>query len=45
MEGYGTDMVLSAHQVLDWNDLLFLSVCPVDQRKLKCWPQIPETFS
>ncbi|KAK4759835.1 hypothetical protein SAY87_022966 [Trapa incisa] len=44
IEGYGTDMVLSDHQVLDWNDRLSLFVYPEDCRKLEYWPQIPETF-
>ncbi|KAK4783629.1 hypothetical protein SAY86_008003 [Trapa natans] len=44
IEGYGTDMVLSDHQVLDRNDRLSLFVYPEDCCKLEYWPQIPETF-
>ncbi|VAI83282.1 unnamed protein product [Triticum turgidum subsp. durum] len=32
LEGYGTDQVSSADQILDWSDRLFLKVEPVDER-------------
>ncbi|KAK2991068.1 hypothetical protein RJ640_010070 [Escallonia rubra] len=43
-EGYGNDSVLSENQTLDWSDRLYLIVNPEDQRKLKLWPQNPESF-
>ncbi|ONI13828.1 hypothetical protein PRUPE_4G248300 [Prunus persica] len=44
-EGYGSDMVFSEQQTLDWTDRLYLSVYPEDRRKFKFWPQNPKSFS
>ncbi|KAF5482253.1 hypothetical protein F2P56_002838 [Juglans regia] len=44
IEGYGNDMILSAQQILDWSDRLYLTVNPEDQRRLKFWPEIPQDF-
>ncbi|KAF8016651.1 hypothetical protein BT93_H2002 [Corymbia citriodora subsp. variegata] len=44
MEGYGSDMVLSEQQVLDWNERLPLIVSLEDEGKLNIWPQKPESF-
>ncbi|XP_057968836.1 protein SRG1-like [Malania oleifera] len=44
IEGYGSDMVLSEDQILDWTDRLYLLVNPQDQRKLEFWPKNPENF-
>ncbi|GAV82089.1 2OG-FeII_Oxy domain-containing protein/DIOX_N domain-containing protein [Cephalotus follicularis] len=44
IEGYGNDMVLSEHQILDWTDRLYLTVSPEEERKLKFWPENPEDF-
>ncbi|KAF8370278.1 hypothetical protein HHK36_031684 [Tetracentron sinense] len=44
LQGYGTDQVLSEHQILDWSDRMFLGVHPEDQRKLKLWPENPRAF-
>lgn len=44
IEGYGNDTVLTENQILDWTDRLYLLVSPEDQRKLKLWPENPETF-
>lgn len=44
IEGYGNDTVVTEHQTLDWTDRLYLLVRPEDQRKLKLWPENPETF-
>lgn len=44
IEGYGNDTVVTEHQTLDWTDRLYLLVKPEDQRKLKLWPENPETF-
>lgn len=43
-EGYGNDSELSEHQILDWNDRLYLTTNPEDQRKYQFWPQNPESF-
>ncbi|PKI33659.1 hypothetical protein CRG98_045953, partial [Punica granatum] len=44
MEGYGSDIILSDQQVLDWTDRLYLTVYPEDRRKLDYWPQKPDLF-
>ncbi|KDP23162.1 hypothetical protein JCGZ_00345 [Jatropha curcas] len=44
MEGYGNDMVLLEHQILDWTDRLYLTLNPEDQRQLRFWPENPQTF-
>ncbi|KAI5649291.1 hypothetical protein M9H77_35296 [Catharanthus roseus] len=44
IEGYGTDIVLSESQTLDWTDRLYLLVIPEDGRKLQFWPQNPKDF-
>ncbi|XP_010535845.1 PREDICTED: protein SRG1 [Tarenaya hassleriana] len=44
IEGYGSDMILSDDQVLDWIDRLYLTTHPEDQRQLKFWPEIPVGF-
>ncbi|KAK1403497.1 2-oxoglutarate (2OG) and Fe(II)-dependent oxygenase superfamily protein [Heracleum sosnowskyi] len=43
-EGYGNDSELSDHQILDWNDRLYLTTNPQDQMKYQFWPQNPENF-
>ncbi|KAL2465572.1 2-oxoglutarate (2OG) and Fe(II)-dependent oxygenase superfamily protein [Abeliophyllum distichum] len=42
LDGYGTDNIIS--QTLDWNDRLFLSVSPENDRRLKYWPENPQSF-
>lgn len=37
-------LVLTKKQALDWNDRLYLTIYPEDQRKLKFWPESPEGF-
>lgn len=44
LQGYGSDMILSDNQVLDWIDRLYLTTYPEDQRKLKLWPETPLGF-
>nr|BAK05092.1 predicted protein [Hordeum vulgare subsp. vulgare] len=44
VEGYGTDRVSSAEQILDWSDRLYLKVEPEDERNLALWPEHPQTF-
>lgn len=43
-EGYGNDSELSEHQILDWNDRLYLTTNPQHQRKYHFWPQNPQNF-
>ncbi|PON68550.1 Oxoglutarate/iron-dependent dioxygenase [Parasponia andersonii] len=43
-EGFGSDVVVSQEQVLDWCNRLFLMVFPEDQRILKLWPENPNYF-
>ncbi|KAF8102867.1 hypothetical protein N665_0191s0017 [Sinapis alba] len=45
LQGYGSDMILSDDQVLDWIDRLYLTTYPEDKRKLKLWPETPVGFS
>ncbi|XP_022730416.1 protein SRG1-like [Durio zibethinus] len=42
IEGYGNDMILWEHQILDWTDRLYLTLSPEDKRTLKFWPENPE---
>lgn len=44
VEGYGTDMVSSGDQILDWSDRLLLKVEPEDERNLALWPAHPQPF-
>ena len=44
IEGYGSDMIISEEQTLDWTDRLYLTTSPEDQRQLKFWPETPESF-
>ncbi|XVF88281.1 hypothetical protein PTKIN_Ptkin19aG0037400 [Pterospermum kingtungense] len=44
IEGYGNDMILWEHQVLDWTDRLYLKLKPEDKRTLKFWPENPQPF-
>lgn len=43
-EGYGSDIIIAEEKTLDWTDRLFLTTSPKDQRQLKFWPEIPESF-
>ncbi|POO01326.1 Oxoglutarate/iron-dependent dioxygenase [Trema orientale] len=43
-EGFGSDVVVSQEQVLDWCNRLFLMVFPDDQRILNLWPENPNDF-
>ncbi|KAL9246950.1 hypothetical protein vseg_020428 [Gypsophila vaccaria] len=42
--GYGNAASI-AGDTLNWNDRLFLTVYPEDQRKLQLWPEKPPSFS
>lgn len=44
VQGYGSDMILSDDQILDWIDRLFLTTYPEDQQNLKFWPEVPTGF-
>ncbi|OMO61684.1 Oxoglutarate/iron-dependent dioxygenase [Corchorus olitorius] len=44
IEGYGNDMILSEHQILDWTDRLYLILSPEEKRNLKFWPENPQHF-
>ncbi|EXB85441.1 Protein SRG1 [Morus notabilis] len=43
-EGFGSDVVVSKQQVLDWCNRLFLMVFPEDKRRLNLWPETPNDF-
>ncbi|CAM8942578.1 unnamed protein product [Rhodiola kirilowii] len=44
IEGYGNDMIFAEEQILDWTDRLYLTVMPLNERKLQYWPQNPPNF-
>ncbi|CAA2980044.1 SRG1-like isoform X2 [Olea europaea subsp. europaea] len=44
IDGYGNDMILFEKQTLDWFDRLMLLVRPENERKLKFWPENPQSF-
>ncbi|XBH97921.1 hypothetical protein VPH35_127525 [Triticum aestivum] len=44
MEGYGSDMVISEKQILDWCDRFYLVVEPESQRIYTLWPTQPPSF-
>ncbi|XP_071910885.1 protein LATERAL BRANCHING OXIDOREDUCTASE 1-like isoform X2 [Coffea arabica] len=44
LAGFGNDQILTQHQTLDWNDVLYLDLYPEDQRTLKLWPDNPNDF-
>ncbi|XP_050212639.1 codeine O-demethylase-like [Mercurialis annua] len=44
-EGYGSDMVVSEKQVLDWSHRLSLRVFPEAKRRIHLWPKTPADFS
>ncbi|XP_062079713.1 protein SRG1-like [Humulus lupulus] len=43
-EGFGSDVMVSKDQVLDWCNRLFLMVFPENKRKVNFWPEIPKDF-
>nr|XP_043626096.1 jasmonate-induced oxygenase 4-like [Erigeron canadensis] len=43
-EGYGTDIVVSENQVLDWSDRFSLRIFPENQRNPNLWPLIRDAF-
>lgn len=44
IEGYGTDIILSESQILDWTDRLYLVTIPKDEQRMQLWPQSPTSF-
>uniref|UniRef100_A0A803L640 Fe2OG dioxygenase domain-containing protein n=1 Tax=Chenopodium quinoa TaxID=63459 RepID=A0A803L640_CHEQI len=42
--GYGNAAVIAGDHTLNWNDRLFLTVYPEEQRRLQVWPQTPLKF-
>ncbi|KDP30218.1 hypothetical protein JCGZ_17000 [Jatropha curcas] len=44
IEGYGSDMIVSSNQVLDWSHRLILRVFPEDERRNNLWPDNPPNF-
>lgn len=43
-EGFGSNVVVSQNQVLDWSNRLSLQVFPEHKRRLNLWPQNPHDF-
>lgn len=43
-QGYGSDAVFAGAQTMSWNDRLFLTLYPEENRKLQFWPTKPEKF-
>ncbi|KAK9115746.1 hypothetical protein Sjap_014693 [Stephania japonica] len=43
-EGYGQAFVVSEDQKLDWGDMLFYSLLPVNKRNMRLWPIHPPTL-
>ncbi|WCJ20678.1 2-oxoglutarate (2OG) and Fe(II)-dependent oxygenase superfamily protein [Euphorbia peplus] len=44
IQGYGQAHVVSEHQKLDWNDMLFLLPQPLSRRDFRLWPKHPISF-
>lgn len=44
MEGYGSDMVITEKQILDWCDRFYLVVEPESHRIYTLWPTQPPSF-
>jgi isopenicillin N synthase-like dioxygenase len=44
LEGYGQHFVFSESQKLDWADMFYLILRPVDSRDMKFWPNRPPSF-
>ncbi|EEF50189.1 Flavonol synthase/flavanone 3-hydroxylase, putative [Ricinus communis] len=43
-EGYGHLFVGSEEQKLEWNDMVFLKVLPIESKKLESWPENTHQF-
>lgn len=44
IQGYGTDIILSDRQILDWTDRLYLVINPKDEQRIQYWPESPTSF-
>ena len=44
LEGYGQVFVFSEAQKLDWSDMLYLMLRPVESRDMRFWPVQPPSF-
>ncbi|KAK9106499.1 hypothetical protein Syun_022510 [Stephania yunnanensis] len=44
IEGYGQAFVVSEEQKLDWGDMLFYRLLPVNERNIRLWPIQPPSF-
>ncbi|CAL4940584.1 unnamed protein product [Urochloa decumbens] len=44
LEGYGQHFVVSENQKLDWADMFYLILRPVDSRDTRFWPSQPPSF-
>ncbi|CAO2192815.1 unnamed protein product [Urochloa humidicola] len=44
LEGYGQVFVFSDTQKLDWSDMLYLMLRPVESRDMRVWPLHPPSF-
>ena len=44
LEGYGQAFVYSETQKLDWSDMIYLRISPMESRDLRFWPTRPPSF-
>ena len=44
LEGYGQVFVFSEAQKLNWSDMLYLMLRPVESRDMRFWPVQPPSF-
>lgn len=44
LEGYGQVFVFSEAQKLDWSDMMYLMLRPVESRDMRFWPVHPPSF-
>jgi hypothetical protein len=44
LEGYGHVFVFSEAQKLDWSDMMYLMLRPVESRDMRFWPVHPPSF-
>ena len=44
IQGYGQGFVFSEAQKLDWADMIYLKLRPMESRSMKFWPAQPPSF-
>ncbi|OEL14955.1 S-norcoclaurine synthase 1 [Dichanthelium oligosanthes] len=44
IQGYGQGFVFSETQKLDWADMIYLKLRPIESRNMRFWPAQPPTF-